>query len=435
MLVLRSLLLLLLLLTGCASSQPEIRKLTILHTNDLHARFLPDADGLGGFAYVAAAIREEKAKSEAALVLHAGDFVQGTPVSTIFRGEPVWEVANHLGIDVNTLGNHEFDYGWEQIPKFIQAVKFPTVTANLVNAEGKLLTPSSYVIREVNGMRIAVIGLMTGRLKELTRSHFRGPWRALPPAEAAERYSKEVRDKADLVVGLGHLFNEEDDAILRLAPDLPVLVSGHNHGGQEEVKDYEGRICVKVRAYGRELGRLDLEVDVPNKKVVSYRWQRIPIETARYQPDPAVAALVDKWEKEVSHVVDVPIAVSKRSFDRIETKALIESVMRDATGADLAYMNRGGVRDLLPKGEILIRHLWNIEPFGNLIEYGPVTGKDIPEEAREGRQIDPNREYVFATNDFIAQQWREKGWVDLKQEGPLVRDAMIEWVRNKKVIE
>jgi 5'-nucleotidase / UDP-sugar diphosphatase len=434
-LLLPSLLLLFSLLIGCGSGQPNIRKLTILHTNDLHARLLPDADGRGGFAYVAAAIREEKAKSEATLVLHAGDFVQGTPVSTIFRGEPVWEVANHLGIDVNILGNHEFDYGWQQIPKFIQAVDFPTVTANLVDGEGKLLTPSPYVIREVNGIRVAVIGLMTGRLDELTRTDFRGPWRALPPAETAERYARELRDKADLIVGLGHLFDEEDDEVLRQAPDVPVLISGHNHGGQEEVKDFEGRICVKVKAYGRELGRLDLEVDVPNKKVVSYHWQRIPIETSRYQPDPAVAALVEKWEKKVSDVVDVPIGVSKRSFDGGATQALIETVMRDSTGADLAYMNHGGVRDRLPKGEILIRHIWNIEPFGNLIEYGRVRGKDIPEEARQGQAIDPNREYVLATNDFIAQQWREKGLLDLKQEGPLVRDAMIEWIRKKKVIE
>jgi 2',3'-cyclic-nucleotide 2'-phosphodiesterase (5'-nucleotidase family) len=432
--LLRSLLLLLVLLTGC-SGQPDIRKLTILHTNDLHARLLPDAEGYGGFAYVAAAIREEKSKSEAALVLHAGDFVQGTPVSTIFRGEPVWEVANQLGIDVNILGNHEFDYGWEQIPKFIGAVSFPTVTANLVDGEGKLLTPEPYVIREVNGIRVAVIGLITGRLNGLTRSNFRGPWRALPPAETVERYAKELQDQADLVVGLGHLFNDEDDEILRSAPHVPVLVSGHNHGGQREIKVYEGRICVKVRAYGRELGRLDLEVDVPNKKVVSYHWQRIPIAASRYRPDDTVAALVDKWEKEVSHVVDVPIGVSRRSFDRDGTQALIETVMRDATGADLAYMNRGGIRDHMPEGEILVRHIWNIEPFGNLIEYGRVPGKDIPEEAREGRRIDPNREYVLATNDFIAQQWREKGLLDLKQEGPLVRDAIIEWVRKKKVVK
>ncbi len=163
------------LLAGCGSKQSDIRKLTILHTNDLHARLLPDAEGRGGFAYMATAIREEKAKSEATLVLHAGDFVQGTPVSTIFHGEPVWEVANHLGIDVNILGNHEFDYGWEQIPKFMQAVDFPTVTANLVDGEGKLLTPKPYVIREVNGIRVAVIGLITGRLDELTRTDFPRP--------------------------------------------------------------------------------------------------------------------------------------------------------------------------------------------------------------------------------------------------------------------
>jgi 2',3'-cyclic-nucleotide 2'-phosphodiesterase (5'-nucleotidase family) len=433
--LLRVLLFLLVLLAGCASGQQEIRKLTILHTNDLHARLLPDAEGFGGFAYVAAAIQQEKASSEATLVLHGGDFVQGTPVSTIFRGEPVWEIGNHLGIDVNTLGNHEFDYGWEQIPKFIQAVEFPTVTANVVNAEGETLTPEPYVIREVDGIRIAVIGLMTGRLDDLTRSDFRGPWRTLPPAETVERYAQEIGDQADLVVALGHLFNDEDDDILRRAPHVPVIVSGHNHGGQQEIKEYEGRICVKVRAYGRELGRLDLEVDVPNKKVVGYEWRRIPIESSRYQPDETVAALVDKWEKEVSHVVDVPIGVSKRDFDRTGTQRLIEAVMRDATGAELAYMNRGGVRDHLQQGEILIRHIWNIEPFGNMIEYGPVLGKDIPEEAREGRRIDPNKEYVLATNDFIAQQWREKGILDLKREGPLVRDAMIEWVRKKKVIE
>jgi 2',3'-cyclic-nucleotide 2'-phosphodiesterase (5'-nucleotidase family) len=309
------------------------------------------------------------------------------------------------------------------------------VAANIVDGEGKLLAPEAYAIREVNGIRIAVIGLMTGRLDELTRSHFRGPWRALPPAETAERYAKELRGQADLVVGLGHLFNEEDDVVLRNAPDMPVLVSGHNHGGQEELKVYEGRLCVKVKAYGRELGRLDLEVDVPNKKVVSYHWERIPIEASHYQPDPTVAALVEKWEKEVAHVVDVPIGVAKHSFDRAGLIALIESVMRQATGADLAYMNRGGVRDSLAKGEILIRHIWNIEPFGNLIAYGPVLGKDIPEEARQGRRIDPNRKYILATNDFIAQQWKEKGLVDLKEEGPPVRDALIEWVRKQEAIE
>src|SRR5579872_1178200 len=104
----------------CAPACAEIRSLTILHTNDLHARLTPLDNGRGGFAYVAAAIRRERAGCKDCIVLNAGDLVQGTPVSTIFHGLPVYEVGNLLGFDVSTLGNHEFDYGWMQTRKFLQ---------------------------------------------------------------------------------------------------------------------------------------------------------------------------------------------------------------------------------------------------------------------------------------------------------------------------
>ena len=92
-----------------ALPQSPVRDLTILHVNDLHARLTPNADGLGGFAHVATLLRRERAAAPASITLHAGDLVQGTPVSTMFEGVPVYEIANRMGIDVNTLGNHEFD--------------------------------------------------------------------------------------------------------------------------------------------------------------------------------------------------------------------------------------------------------------------------------------------------------------------------------------
>src|SRR5438067_343855 len=95
----------LLLAPGAA---PDVRKLTILHTNDLHAHLLPNEEGQGGFAYLATALRQQRAGCAECLYLNAGDLVQGTPVSTIFHGLPVYEIANRLGIDVATLGNHEF---------------------------------------------------------------------------------------------------------------------------------------------------------------------------------------------------------------------------------------------------------------------------------------------------------------------------------------
>src|SRR6201986_5036431 len=81
-------------------AQSNVRHLTILHSNDLHAHIPPDAKGMGGFAYLAAKVREERSHCAACLYLNAGDLVQGTPVSTIFHGVPVYQIGNLLGFDV-----------------------------------------------------------------------------------------------------------------------------------------------------------------------------------------------------------------------------------------------------------------------------------------------------------------------------------------------
>src|SRR5205814_1281222 len=142
----------------------EIRTLTILHTNDLHARLMPLENQHGGFAYLASVIRRERANCTDCILLNAGDVAQGTPVSTIFHGLPVFEIANLLGFDAATLGNHDFDYGWMQARKFIDVAKYPIVSANIVGAKGELFTRKPYVILQVNGLRVAVIGAMTDDL-------------------------------------------------------------------------------------------------------------------------------------------------------------------------------------------------------------------------------------------------------------------------------
>jgi 2',3'-cyclic-nucleotide 2'-phosphodiesterase (5'-nucleotidase family) len=120
----------------------EIRSLTILHTNDIHARLAPLDNGLGGFSYLAAVIRNERANCTDCILLNAGDLVQGTPVSTIFKGLPVYELAKLLGFDAATLGNHEFDYGWQRASQFVSQAGFPIVSANIVDAEGNGITPN-----------------------------------------------------------------------------------------------------------------------------------------------------------------------------------------------------------------------------------------------------------------------------------------------------
>jgi 2',3'-cyclic-nucleotide 2'-phosphodiesterase (5'-nucleotidase family) len=423
---------------GLAPGWTEVRQLTILHTNDLHARLLPDSNGLGGFAHLATALRRETAGCRWCLVLNAGDSVQGTPVSTLFRGLPVFEVLNRLAPDAATLGNHEFDYGWRRIDDFRRKARFPIVAANVQDEAGRLLTRRAFVTRTVNGLRVAVIGVLTADLPAITFPRDLGPWRTLPVLETVRRFAAELRGRADLVVALGHITPAEEDALLAQAPEVGVIISGHTHAGLEQPKKSGERVLVRVKGFSVELGRLDLEIDTDRKAPVSSAWRRIPIEAAALPAAPDVARAVDRWESRVSKIVDVPIGESRRQLREPEVKVLMEQAMAEETGADFAFMNLGGVRGFLPKGTLLARHVWTVMPFDNRVVVGTIRGRDLPKAVRDGRLIESEREYTLAVPDFVAVNQKTQFGVEgleFPRVGRLQRDVFIDWIRRKKVLE
>jgi 2',3'-cyclic-nucleotide 2'-phosphodiesterase (5'-nucleotidase family) len=426
-----------LLVVGCGASRQSIHRLTILHTNDLHARLLPDDRDRGGFARLAAAIRRECARAEACLVLDAGDLVQGSPVSSLYRGVPVFDVANLLGLDASTLGNHEFDYGWETIPRFLEAAEFPVVAANVADARGNVAGDAPYIVLEAGGIHVGVIGVLTARLDTLTVSRNVGPWKVLPVVETIEHYLPEVRRRSDLVVVVGHLLEDEENAILSGIQGVSVLVAGHGHEGLDGPKVVDGRLAVRVRGYGLELGRLDLGLDAESGTVVDWEWEAIPILARSVDPDRRTAERVAYWESKVTEVVDVAIGEARRSLRPDEVRSLIERALRDGTGADLAYVNPGGVRDSLPRGPLLARHVWNVMPFDNHVVVGEFAGRELPRWLVEERRLDPDRTYRLATMDFVAATWEERGSADLAftDTGRLVRDVIIDWIRERGVID
>jgi 5'-nucleotidase / UDP-sugar diphosphatase len=422
----------------CVPATAEVRTLTILHTNDLHAHISAE-NGRGGFAYLATAIRRERAGCKDCILLNAGDLVQGTPVSTIFHGLPVFELGNLLGFDVSTLGNHDFDYGWLQARKFLQIAKYPIVTSNVVDAQGRLFTKKAYVILNVNGLHVAVIGAMTDTLPELTTPNLMGEWHTIPFIATARKYAAEVKDKADLIVLLAHIAPAEERKVLQEAPEFAVVVSGHAHTGLQEPIVQDGRMVVRVKGYAEELGRLDLQVDTARKSIASFKWQALPIDSSKLAPASDAAAKVKRFEDEVSARVDQPLAVSEKAFTKAEVKQLIERALREETGADFAWMNLGGVRDLVPKGQLLVRNIWNIMPFDNRVVVGTFKGRDLPAKVAGGRPIDPDKEYTLAVSDFTAanqgtaENLGVSGLVFPHDVG-LMRDLLIDWFRKTKVI-
>jgi len=135
------------LLVGCRQS--TVHEFTILHINDFHDRLLPDPDGIGGAAHLATVLKRERAAAHASITLNAGDLVEGTPISTMFEGVPDYEIANNLGIDVNCLGNHEFDYGWMKIREFMRIAR-------------RLVGLDTEAVRETGGGFFARLGRALG---------------------------------------------------------------------------------------------------------------------------------------------------------------------------------------------------------------------------------------------------------------------------------
>jgi 2',3'-cyclic-nucleotide 2'-phosphodiesterase (5'-nucleotidase family) len=427
-------------LLACTPLAAEIRSLTILHTNDLHARMMPLENHHGGFAFLATVIRRERAGCHECILLNAGDVAQGSPVSTIFHGLPVFEVVNLLGYDVGTLGNHDFDYGWMQARKFIQISKYPIVSSNVVGAEGQLFAPAPYVILNVNGLRVAVLGAMTDELKTLTTPASMEQRHTTGVLATARKYAAELKGQSDLIILLGHITPQEELKFLAEAPEIPVLVTGHAHNGIPRPLMQDGRILVRVKGYAEELGRLDLKVDTEKKAPVSYTWKHIPIDSVSTAPAADVAAAVKHWEDEVSARVDTPLAVSARAFDKREVKGLIEQAIRTQTGADFAFMNFGGVRDTIPKGQLMVRNIWDIMPFDNRVVVGTFKGRDLPAVVLGGRQVEPGRDYTLAVTDFTAanQSTQENLRTTGRQfphDAGLLRDVLLDWFRKKQVIE
>ncbi len=427
------------LFSGARLSPADLATLTILHTNDLHAQLTPLENGRGGFAALAGTIHRERDGCKDCLLVDAGDIVQGSPVSTIFKGSPVYDIVNLFRLDAATIGNHEFDYGWEQTEKLIASARHPVVLGNVVNARGGRLGTAPYVVLPVNGLRVAVMGLVSDDMKVLTTPALLGPWQVTPVMAAARRWAAEARQSADVVVLLGHLTAAEEAVLLHTIPEIAVVVSGHEHTGMKAPLSEGNRVLVRVQAKGEELGRLEAVVDKETKSLASWNWRRIPVDQ-KSPIDAAVAREVGRWEAEVTKVVDQPIGTSLKAFSPPEVRGLIEKAMIAATGADFAFMNQGGVRARIPAGALLARHVWNVMPFDNLVVTARVKGRDLPPVVAQGRTVDPEKEYVLAVSDFTAANMDAPGQLGVSglefgKDGPLLRDVILDYVRKQGTLK
>jgi 5'-nucleotidase/UDP-sugar diphosphatase len=410
---------------ACAAG-PKQDTVLLFHTNDLHGHVerLPTMAGI---------VKGERERRRDVLWLDAGDGVSGTPVSSITKGTAHFTVANFAGIDAACLGNHEFDYGFARIAKYREAAAFPLLCANARSPEGTLLGDSEWIVVQVDGVRVGVIGLLTEQTPFATTKRGNEGVRFEPAKEALERLVPIVREKCDLLVALTHVGYEEDVELARSVKGVDVIVGGHSHTDLPAPVQVGDTVVVQALCYGLRLGRLEVTVDLDARRMVKWEGKPLTVDPERQPRDAATAAAVAELEKTVSRTADVLVGTAERDLEKEDVKALAERVMRETAGADFGLQNDGGVRASIPKGPVTVRRIWEAFPFENTVVRVKVPGKALPPDLAKGAKVDPGKVYVVATNTFIADHLdRYLPGADpaVEDTGVVLRDAVVEWVKK-----
>lgn len=235
----------------------QTKQLTILHTNDTHSQIYPLSTNLadtmkadrGGFVRRVAMLKEERQKTPDLLLFDSGDFSQGSPYYTMFKGDVEVGLMNEMCYDAATIGNHEFDFGLDNMVRLFKMAKFPIVCANY-DFTGTPLKEivKPYVIIKRNGIKIGVFGLGP-KLDGLVVKKNYGPIVYNDPVKVAQKVIDELKaQKCDLIICLSHLgWNIEgvsDEELIAGTRGLDLVLGGHSHTylkNLEYVKNLDGK--------------------------------------------------------------------------------------------------------------------------------------------------------------------------------------------------
>jgi 2',3'-cyclic-nucleotide 2'-phosphodiesterase (5'-nucleotidase family) len=391
--------------TGAASKGQNIT-LVIVHTNDFHGNLKPITDktmdennDVGGAAYMATVInnlrREYPGK---VLLLDAGDTVQGTPISNIFHGKPVHKIFNYLKYDARVLGNHEFDWGQDVLIKMIEDCEFPNLSANVVYKDkpGKYLPGvSPYIIREINGVKVGIIGITYPGTPVITSAQSTAGLLFLDPVEILEKTIPVVRAKgADLIIALSHCGILQDKAIASKVKDLDIIIGGHSHTDLHDPLKIGDTIVLQAGSRGRYVGKVKVELDPKTKNILSYTTKNalIPVLHTNVQPDPEVEVIIAKYDDQIKEKmarviaetqVDLVVARNEKYADTVMGNIITDS-LRDETGAQIALYNAGGIRAEIFRGNITVEDVYKVLPFDNVVVTMEISGKDIRNILEQG---------------------------------------------------
>jgi len=393
-------------------SKPEYRGITILHTNDIHDHLIPFSypdpesprapqaampfiKNIGGLARLATLVhRIESEVRDNAVLVDAGDVLDGTPFGLEYHGEADFATMSAVGYDAMVTGNHEYGQTLDQFNRNLALATFPVVCANVLRKGTNECAFRPYVILQADDVKVAFLGLTTLEIADYKA--VKEGFTPIDPFTVARNLVPDLRKKADVVVVLSHLGYENDEKLAKEVPGIDVIVGGHSHTRLEHPKiirhderpgafELGGTIIVQAYQWAGELGRLDLRLrrDGGPFTVMSADGKLLPV-TSDLPEDPRTAGVIRRYYAPIARRYGK--VLGQATADLVNKPGgggpvlnLVCDAIRDFTGAQVSIYGVGGIRGDIIKGPITAWDIATILPFKNKLVVMKLTGKRIKE--------------------------------------------------------
>lgn len=375
-----------------ALKQRSLKKLTILHSNDLHGDFMAeqvDSGLIGGVSMLSGYINKVRNEEKNVIYAIAGDMLRGSIIDSEYKGLSTIEIMNLLAPDVATVGNHEVDYGLAHLLFIEKCANFPIINSNMyLTTNGTRLFNPHLIIR-IDGIKILFIGVLTEDV--------------LASAKQEELVGEmiEIRDEADeirritdayktrdidLTILLTHIGFEKDKQLAaELAPDqtIDLIIGGHSHTYLEEPCVVEGIPIVQASVGTSYIGRFDILFDEFHNRIDSYTWEAVPVTEDRCPRDEALEEIISRYKEQTDAkygrvLTRFPCAYTQPRRNReSDLGDLIADGMREQLGVDLYLIGSGSIRRDTLGPIVTLQDLMEVFPYRKPVIGFRMTGEQL----------------------------------------------------------
>jgi len=402
---------------------PAFSTISILVTSDIHGHVVPYYPGaseyaIGGIARMAQFVKDTRLRRPGTLLVDLGDAPYNTNVANLFEGLPVIESMNHMGYDAMVLGNHDFDFPFTVLERNARLAEFPFLSANTYHngQYPEFLLP--WVIKEVDGVRVAFVGLTDHSSAWYTHPRNVAGITFENHFDAAQRVLEALQGQADIYIALAHLHGDNRR--------LGEVVPGYDFvfGGGTDIVAFPEKFGDAWLIYpGKHAEVVNLlNINVWNKEVLGFNFahvfmsENLPEDAfVRHLVDYYVAQLDERMADVVGYTeVDLDGERGTVRLKESNLANLIADSLRYVTGADIAIQNGGGVRASISQGAITINDIYTALPFDNVVVMVEMTGKTLWDTLEHGVSWYPSAaggflqvsglEYVFDASREVGNR-------------------------------